>query len=160
MIVYQQNIANKDQLRKYLADIQAHASPKLLVSMDEEGGVVDRLGFLHLASPLPAASDLGSGGDSPKAPDAGGQAAQEMLALGIHTDLAPVVDVRTDPKTIEYTRIFGDDPQTVDKYAGQFLQGLQKNGVVGTLKHWPGIGSITEDPHLTLPTDDRTLDEL
>jgi beta-N-acetylhexosaminidase len=160
MIVYQQNITDKTQLKKYLADIQAHASPKLLVSMDEEGGVVDRLGFLHLASPLPAASDLGSSGSSQKAYNAAVQAAKEMLALGINTDLAPVVDVRTDPKTIEYTRIFADNPQTVDKYAGQFLQGLQKNGVVGTLKHWPGIGSITEDPHLELPTIDRSLDEL
>ncbi len=160
MIVYQQNITSKDQLKKYLADIQKHASPKMLISMDEEGGVVDRLGFLHLATPLPAASDLGASGNSQKAYNAAVQASKEMLALGINTDLAPVVDVRTDPKTIEYTRIFGSDPGTVDKYAGQFLQGLQKNGVVGTLKHWPGIGSITEDPHLTLPTIDHSIDEL
>ncbi len=160
MIVYQQNITNYSQLKKYLADIQAHASPKMLVSMDEEGGVVDRLGFLHLAAPLPAASDLGSSGKPQKAYDAAVRAAKEMLALGINTDLAPVVDVRTDPKTIEYTRIFANDPMTVDKYAGQFLQGLQKNGVVGTLKHWPGIGSITKDPHKELPTVDHSLDEL
>jgi len=160
MIVYQQNITDKTQLKKYLADIQAHASPKLMISMDEEGGVVDRLGFLNLAAPLPAASDLGASGSSQKAYNAAVQASKEMLALGINTDLAPVVDVRTNPKTIEFTRIFGDDPTTVDKYAGQFLQGLQKNGVIGTLKHWPGIGSIVTDPHKALPTDDQTLDQL
>jgi beta-N-acetylhexosaminidase len=160
MIVYQQNIGNSNQLKQYLADIQAHASPKLMVSMDEEGGVVDRLGFLHLAPPLPSASYLGSTGSSQKAYDAGKRAAKEMLALGINTDLAPVVDVRTDPDTIEYTRIFGDDPRTVDKYAGAFMKGLHDGGVVSCLKHWPGIGSITKDPHDELPTIDRSLDQL
>ncbi|HET8908615.1 MAG TPA: glycoside hydrolase family 3 N-terminal domain-containing protein [Ktedonobacterales bacterium] len=160
MIVYAQNITDWQQLHDYLASIQAHAKIPLMISMDEEGGEVDRLGFLNLDPPLPSAQFLASTGNPRKAYDAGVTAAQEMTALGINTNLAPVVDVRTVPNAIEWTRLYGDDPATVDRYAGAFLKGMQDNGVIGCLKHWPGIGSITQDPHLTLPTLDRSMGQL
>src|SRR5262249_19646962 len=52
---------------------------------------------------------------------------------------------------------FGDDPKTVATYAGAFLQGTQDHGVVACVKHWPGIGGVSLDPHKTLPvmTDSR-----
>jgi beta-N-acetylhexosaminidase len=160
MIVYAQNITDWQQLHDYLASIQANAAIPMLVSMDEEGGDVDRLGYLKLDPPLPSAQTLAATGDPKAAYNAGVTAAKEMLALGINTNLAPVVDVRTTPAAIEWTRLFGDDPATVDRYAGAFLHGLQDNGVIGCLKHWPGIGSITLDPHKTLPTLDRTMSQM
>ena len=160
MIVYAQNITDWQQLHDYLASIQAHATIPLMISMDEEGGEVDRLGFLNLDPPLPSAQFLASTGNPRMAYDAGVTAAREMTALGINTNLAPVVDVRTVPNAIEWTRLYGDDPATVDRYAGAFLKGMQNNGVIGCLKHWPGIGSITQDPHLTLPTLDRSMGQL
>jgi beta-N-acetylhexosaminidase len=83
-----------------------------------------------------------------------------MQALGINTDLAPVVDVRSIPNAVEYTRLYGDDPTTVINYAGAFLSGLQDNGEVACLKHWPGIGSTSVDPHKALPTITRSVPEL
>ncbi|HEU5347139.1 MAG TPA: glycoside hydrolase family 3 N-terminal domain-containing protein [Ktedonobacterales bacterium] len=160
MIVYAQNITDWQQLHDYLASIQAHATIPMIVSMDEEGGDVDRLGFLKLDPPLPSAQALAATGNPKTAYNAGVTAAKEMTALGINTNLAPVVDVRTTPAAIEWTRLFGNDPATVDRYAGAFLHGLQDNGVIGCLKHWPGIGSITQDPHQTLPTIDRTMGQL
>ncbi|WIG57501.1 MAG: Beta-hexosaminidase [Ktedonobacterales bacterium] len=160
MIIYQQNMATYGQLQSYIAAIQAHAKIPLLMSMDEEGGVVDRLGYLGFEPPLPAAQDLAASGNPNNATRAGAAAAKEMIALGINTDLAPVADVRTNPYAVEYTRIFGDDPQTVTTYAGAFLQGLQSNGVIGCVKHWPGLGDVALDPHETLPTNDRTLAQL
>ncbi|MGE5335673.1 MAG: glycoside hydrolase family 3 protein [Nitrososphaerota archaeon] len=160
MIVYAQNITDWQQLHDYLASIQAHARIPMIVSMDEEGGDVDRLGFLKLDPPLPSAQALAATGNPKAAYNAGVTAAREMTALGINTNLAPEVDVRTTPAAIEWTRLFGNDPATVDRYAGAFLHGLQDNGVIGCLKHWPGIGSITLDPHKTLPTIDRTMAQL
>lgn len=160
MIVYAQNITSWQQLHDYLASIQAHATIPMMVSMDEEGGVVDRLGYLGVDAPLPAAQDLTATGNPQNAYNAGVRAAREMTALGINTNLAPVVDVRTTPAAIEWNRLFGNDPATVDRYAGAFLRGLQDNGVIGCLKHWPGIGSVTQDPHLTLPTINRTMNQL
>ena len=160
MIVYAQNITDWQQLHDYLASIQAHAAIPMIVSMDEEGGDVDRLGYLKLDPPLPSAQALAATGAPKAAYNAGVTAAKEMTALGINTNLAPVVDVRTTPAAIEWTRLFGNDPATVDRYAGAFLHGLQDNSVIGCLKHWPGIGSITLDPHKTLPTLDRTMSQM
>ncbi|HEX6541855.1 MAG TPA: glycoside hydrolase family 3 N-terminal domain-containing protein [Ktedonobacterales bacterium] len=160
MIVYKQNIVDWQQLHDYLATIQAHAKIPMIVSMDEEGGGVDRLGQLGLDAPLPAAQDLAASGNPQVAYNAGVTAANEMKALGINTNLAPVVDVRTTPAAIEWNRLFGDDPATVDRYAGAFLHGSQDNGVIGCLKHWPGIGSITQDPHQMLPTMNRSMSQL
>lgn len=160
MIVYQQNITDWQQLHDMLATIQAHAAIPMLVTMDEEGGGVDRLGNNNLAPPLPSAQAMAATGNPKYAYDKGVAAAKEMLALGINTNLAPVVDVRTTPAAIEWDRLFGNDPATVDRYAGEFLNGLQENGVIGCLKHWPGIGSITLDPHKTLPTMNRTMSQL
>src|SRR5262249_20354046 len=88
------------------------------------------------------------------------KAAQTLTKYGINTDLAPVVDVRIVPNQVEGPRLFGNDPETVETYATAFLKGLQQNLVIGCLKHWPGIGSIVQDPHLTLPVVDRTRDQL
>lgn len=146
------------QLRDFLGTVQSHASVPLLTMMDEEGGVVDRLNGWE--GPRPSAQDLGATGDPHLAYLAAAKDARDLRAVGINTDLAPVVDTRLIPNQVEWTRLFGDDPVTVDRYAGAFLQGLQQNGEIGTLKHWPGIGSIWQDPHLTLPTITRTRAQL
>lgn len=158
MIVYNQNISDQQQLHDYLAAVQAHASLPLLISTDEEGGLVDRLA--QFMPSRPSAQDVASSGNPNVARQEAAGMAQDLLALGINADLAPVVDVRTTPAAVEYTRLFGDDPATVDRFAGAFLDGVQQNGVVGCLKHWPGIGSVTLDPHETLPTIDRSLSDL
>jgi beta-N-acetylhexosaminidase len=90
----------------------------------------------------------------------GTQQAKWMLELGINADLAPVVDVHTvDPPILE-SRMFGRDPKTVATYAGAFLHGLQKNGVAACLKHFPGLGAVTSDPHNGLPVVQRSMAEL
>lgn len=160
LIIYGKNMQDPIQLHDYIASIQAHASVPLLVTMDEEGGLVDRLGFLHFDAPLPAAQDLGASGNPALATQAGNQAAQEMLALGINTDLAPVVDVRGPHGSVETTRLYSSDPATVARFAGAYMDALQSHGVIATLKHWPGIGDVTLDPHLTLPSIDAPMSDL
>ena len=90
----------------------------------------------------------------------GATAAKWMQQLGINADLAPVVDVHTvDPPVLE-SRMFGSTPTTVATYAGAYLNGLQQNDVIGCLKHFPGLGAITSDPHSGLPTVNRSLADL
>ncbi len=130
----------------------------LLIATDQEGGLVNRLYEFH--GYLPSAEQMAESGDSNIALTQGTQAAKWLLDLGINSDLAPVVDVHTvDPPVLE-TRMFGRDPKTVVTYAGAFLAGLQKNGVVGCLKHFPGLGAITSDPHAGLPTVTRSMADL
>jgi beta-N-acetylhexosaminidase len=165
MIVYKQNMIldnpiGPPTLRRYIKDIQAHATIPLMVTMDEEGGGVDRLGLYGFAPPLPSPQDTAKTGDPQNAYDNGARAAKQMVSFGINTDLAPLADIRLTDGSILYTRMYGSDSQTVTAYAGAFLRGVQDNGVIGTLKHWPGIGSITSDPHQTLPVMNRSLSQL
>lgn len=139
---------------------QANADAKipLMIATDQEGGLVNRLYVFH--GYLPSAQDMAATGDPNYALNQGTQAAKWLLQLGINTDLAPVVDVHTvDPPVLE-SRMFGNTPQTVATYAGAFLAGLQNNNVAGTLKHFPGLGAITSDPHAGLPTVNRSMAQL
>jgi beta-N-acetylhexosaminidase len=130
----------------------------LLIGTDQEGGLVNRLYVFH--GYLPSAAEMGASGKPQIAYSQGALAAKWMQQLGINTDLAPVVDVHTvDPPVLE-SRMFGSDPQTVATYAGAYLNGLQQNNVVGCLKHFPGLGAITSDPHTGLPTVNRSLADL
>ncbi len=130
----------------------------LLIATDQEGGLVNRLYEFHGA--LPSAAQMAASGDPNTALVQGTQSAKWLLDLGINSDLAPVVDVHTVDPPILATRMFGRDPKTVATYAGAFLSGLQQNGVAGCLKHFPGLGAITSDPHAGLPTVTRSRADL
>jgi beta-N-acetylhexosaminidase len=130
----------------------------LLIATDQEGGLVNRLYTFH--GYLPSAAEMAATGNPAVARQQGTQAAQWMRQLGMNADLAPVVDVHTvDPPILE-TRMFGSTPQVVVTYAGAFLNGLQANNVAGCLKHFPGLGAVTSDPHLGLPVVNRSLAQL
>jgi beta-N-acetylhexosaminidase len=160
LIIYGKNMQDPGQLRDYISSIQAHANIPLLVTMDEEGGLVDRLGLYNFYPPLPAAETLGATGDVALATQAGDQAAQEMQTMGINTDLAPVVDVRGPNGSVETTRLYSDNPTTVEQFAGAYMEALQSHDVIATLKHWPGIGDVTLDPHKTLPSITEPMSQL
>ena len=147
--------ANVNALSK---QAQKDARIPLLIATDQEGGLVNRLYTFH--GYLPSAQEMAGSGSPDTALKQGTQAAQWLLQLGINADLAPVVDVHTvDPPVLE-SRMFGSDPKMVATYAGAYLDGLQNNGVAGTLKHFPGLGAITSDPHAGLPTVTRSMANL
>ncbi len=130
-------------------DLQAHAKQALIIATDEEGGTVDRLAAYYGPSPSPQM--LSATGDPQQAYAQAQLDAQRLLASGINTDFAPLADVYQGG-AVEQSRMFGTTPAQVITYAGAFLDGLQQNGVEGTLKHWPGIGSAPANPDYRLPT--------
>lgn len=138
--------------------IQRDARIPLLLGTDQEGGQVNRLAAFH--GPLPSAAAMAATGNARYAYNQGAQAAQWLAALGINSDLAPVVDVHTVNPPVLQDRMFGSTPQAVEIYAGAYLDGLQQNGVAGCLKHFPGLGAVTSDPHAGLPTINRSLSDL
>ncbi len=145
-------------LAAFSRQVQQDAKIPLLIGTDQEGGQVNRLEVFH--GPLPSAANMAGTGNLEYAFNQGAQVAKWMVQLGINSDLAPVVDVHTVDPPILQDRMFGSTPQTVATYAGTFLEGLQKNGVAGCLKHFPGLGALTSDPHVGLPTINRSLSEL
>jgi len=137
------------------------AKTPLLIAIDQEGGLVAKVSPFYGAAP--SATDMTASGDPKFASSQGTQDAKWLQSLGINADLAPVVDVGPTTNLLE-TRQFSDNPQTVATYAGAFLNGLQSNGVIGTLKHFPGLGSLPQggnyDPHTSLPVVTRSKTDL
>jgi beta-N-acetylhexosaminidase len=136
-------------LTQLVHGLQSHANQALIIATDEEGGTVDRLAPYYGPSPSPQM--LAATGDPQRAYAQAQLDAQRLLASGINTDFAPLADVYQGG-AVDQSRMFGTTPAQVITYAGAFLDGLQQNGVEGTLKHWPGIGSAPANPDYGLPT--------
>lgn len=146
---------------QFAAQAQQDAKVPLLIAIDQEGGQVTKLYNFYGA--MPSAAQMAATGDPKNAQAQGAQVAKWMQSLGINADLAPVVDVGPTSNLLE-DRQFSDNPQTVATYAGAFLDGLQSNGIIGTLKHFPGLGSLPRggnyDPHTSLPVVNRSKADL
>lgn len=135
----------------------------LAVSVDEEGGRVERLAKIIGDQPSPR--ELARTLTKEQVHDIALKRGQDMRNLGITVDFAPVVDVTAAPDdTVIGDRSFGSDADTVVKYAGAYAQGLRDAHVLPVLKHFPGHGHASGDSHLggvtTPPLEDLKNDDL
>ncbi len=154
-----QNIESRDQLKGLIKQMQSNSPVPLAVAIDQEGGYVDRLAKLD--GPRPAVSVIGATNDPNQAMTAGTQDAQDLTYYGINLNLAPVVDVTNVYNPQLDHRTYGNTAALVTKMAGAYLQGLQKSGkVLGTLKHFPGLGDVSTDPHSGVPYLNRSQSDL
>ena len=130
----------------------------LLVEADIESGLGRRY---NGAVTLPPMMAIAATGDAKYAYKAGMVSAEESRSVGIHFNLAPVVDVNNNPKNpIINTRSFGEHPDSVHRYSKEFIQGLKDYGMLTTAKHFPGHGDTETDSHSALaqiPSDSSRL---
>ncbi|GAC1393500.1 MAG: hypothetical protein NVSMB38_21770 [Ktedonobacteraceae bacterium] len=154
-----QNIESKAQLKGLIQQMQVDSPIPLAVAIDQEGGYVDRLASLD--GTRPAAADIGATGNPDVARQAGIQDAQDLSSYGINLNLAPVVDVTNVYNSQLDHRTYGNNADLVTKMAGAYLAGLQQSGkVLGTLKHFPGLGDVAVDPHSGVPQLTRSQADL
>ena len=154
VILYDYAMGTPDQVRGLIAAGQADSPIPMLTFADLEGGVVDRLEpYLGWR---PGAPQMAATGDPAFAERQGEQAARDLRSFGLNADLAPDVDVALTMGPDQRGRTFGSTPQPVITYASAWLAGLQRQGVVGCLKHFPGLGAATVDAHGNIPEIDRT----
>jgi len=161
VVLFGRNIGSVRQLRELTAEVKSLApgDPPLFM-IDEEGGRVDRL--RNILPGLPSAQAFSEGERPAELSEWFGKVIGMALRyLDIEIDLAPVVDIRGDiaPKGLE-RRTFGDTPETVIELGGAFIRGLHKAGVASCLKHWPGIGEGSGDPHYGETVIDVPLEQL
>jgi beta-N-acetylhexosaminidase len=146
----QRNIDSPEQLRG-LVDALAVAAPgaPLTVAIDQEGGMVARLGPTYGFPATSSAATLGQG--DPSATAAAARAMAETLtSVGVTLNLAPVVDLAVNPDNpiiAAVERSFSADPDTVIAHATAFIEAHHDLGVRSTIKHFPGQGSATGDTH-------------
>jgi beta-N-acetylhexosaminidase len=129
------------------------------VATDQEGGLISRLtdGFTHW--PLPMV--LTAANDPDLAYRVGQGMAQELRAVGVNINLAPVADLRTNLDNLVIGRRSpGSDPAMVGLMLAGLIRGMQDGGVMTAVKHFPGHGDTSLDSHLTLPTLDHDRERL
>jgi beta-N-acetylhexosaminidase len=147
------NLGRGDRVRE-LTDVLHAARPDVVVATDEEGGDVTRL-EATVGSSSPGNAALGAVDDIALTAEVAVQLAGLLVAAGIDLDLAPSVDVNSNPDNpVIGVRSFGADPALVARHAVAFVQGLQSTGVAACAKHFPGHGDTAVDSHLALPRVD------
>jgi beta-N-acetylhexosaminidase len=159
VVYFGHNIADSVQLAALSASLHALRAD-LLIAADEEGGDVTRL-HVSAGSSLPGNAALGVVDDLAATTAVAGCIGRELRAAGVDINLAPCVDVNSDPANpVIGVRSFGADPQLVARHAAAFVEGLQGSGVAACAKHFPGHGGTRVDSHLALPVIDVDLPTL
>ena len=145
-------------INSFQSTITGAGGPPMLVSVDQEGGVVTRLtdGFTMFPAPI-----LITAAGNDMAYKVGQASATELSAVGINMNLAPVADLETyKDNPIIFRRAWGGDPQIAGDAVAAFIRGSESLNVLATAKHFPGHGESHQDSHGTLPTIDLPLDRL
>ncbi len=163
VILFSKNITTYDNTVNFIKDIKSTAKIPMFISVDEEGGTVQRLTSLkdiELKS-IPSMFSVGKKNDEELSYNIGKLLAERLRAFGFNMDFAPVADVidNEDNKVIG-TRSFSTDANVVSNMAFNVYRGLIDNKVIGVYKHFPGHGYAKSDSHLGLPVIDKTKEEL
>lgn len=162
VILFAENVRDTEQTTKLTHNIQKAAIESgldpLLISIDQEGGIVVRLGT---GTSLPGNMALGASRDKKLAYEYGKIIAEEIKALGINVNLAPVMDTNNNPNNpVIGLRSISSDPNLVGELGSEVVKGLQNNGVSAAIKHFPGHGDTATDSHLGLPVVDKSYEEV
>ena len=149
---YKRNIKSPKQLQELDADLLAASPvPPLLISVDQEGGRINRLKPAYGFPPSYSEQYLGTLNDLGFTHECAETTAQTLKSVGINLNLAPVVDLNVNPDNPiigYYERSFSADPDIVTAHALEVIKAHHEYGVLTTLKHFPGHGSSTGDSHL------------
>ncbi len=157
--LFSRNVRESEQVRKLLDNIREISEIEPFFSLDQEGGLVDRL--RRISTPMPAASSIKTVEEAEILAEA---TAKIIKILGFNMNFAPVIDVvdekRTSFQNGLQSRAFGKSKEEVVEFAGKYLDILQFNGILGCLKHFPGLGGAKKDAHDELPSVEIPEDEL
>src|SRR6185295_11171375 len=156
VILFARNLENTAQIVQLTNELQ-NLSPEspLFISIDQEGGRVSRLpaGFTI----FPTCATIGRCETVDLAYQAATVTATELRAVGINMNMAPVLDVDTNPRNpIIGDRAFSRDPVRVSELGAATLAALQDHRVIACGKHFPGHGDTSADSHLELPLVDAS----
>lgn len=166
IIFFGRNFANPAQAGELIRSIRA-VRPELILSVDQEGGRVQRFrsGFTR----LPALQLLGRYYQSAAAQSDSCEAAAiirssawimaaELLSLGIDISFAPVLDADDYHSEVIGDRSFASEVSVIDTVGSLYLNGMAEAGMVATAKHFPGHGAVQADSHVALPVDERDFE--
>jgi len=164
VILFSRNYESRAQVSQLVAEIKALRTPSLLISVDQEGGRVQR--FKNEFTVLPPAAHFGECWHENKqtAPMEAFKSAyimaSELIEVGVDFSFAPVFDVNTENSEVIGNRCFHPDPKVASELLGAYIDGMHSAGMVAIAKHFPGHGGVVGDSHHCLPEDERTIKEV
>src|SRR5690242_19522489 len=162
VIIFGRNVAGPEQLRTLIDNVREVVPTPPLFGIDQEGGLVDRL--RRIFTPMPSARTIRQHGDLAAARGLGRITGEVLRMLGFNINFAPVMSIMTDDRDLLsnglYSRSFGRSPGEVLGYTTVYMRGLQGTGLLGCLKHFPGIGSGEVDSHEEMPVVRLSHDDL
>ena len=162
VIIFGRNVASAEQLRGLLDGVREILPTPPLFGIDQEGGLVDRL--RRIFTPMPAARSIRQHGDLAAARALGRITGETLRMLGFNINFAPVMSIMTDDRDLLsnglYSRSYGRSPGEVLGYTTVYMRGLQGAGMLGCLKHFPGIGAGEVDSHEEMPVVRLSHDDL
>lgn len=163
VILFSENLKNASQTRELCASLQEQILQNTgfpaLIAVDQEGGMVSRMP--PDGTNIPSAMAVAATGDPHNAFLAGELTARELRAMGINMDIAPVLDINSNPENpLIGVRSYGDTAETVAAYGNAMAKGLLSGQVIPVAKHFPGHGDTAVDSHLGLPVVEKTQKEL
>lgn len=160
VILFAKNVDTRAQLVQLNRDLNRAFGIAPLLTVDQEGGLVDRFRFPGMNN-SPGAMGLSATGDVSLTERAHEIMGLELSSLGISLDFAPCLDVNSNRSNpVIGVRSFGADAQTVTQHGIAAMKGLQKGGVAACGKHFPGHGDTDTDSHINLPSVGRSREEL
>lgn len=163
IILFKHNITSISQLKQLCQDIKIlvkkHTGYNPFITIDQEGGMVTRLGEDGVN--MPGAMAIAATDCIENSYIAGKITGQQLKEVGVNFNLAPTVDVNSNPDNpVIGVRSFSDMPDEAAKYSEAMVKGLMDGGVLASAKHFPGHGDTHVDSHLGLPRIEKTLEEL
>lgn len=160
MIFFTKDIQSKDQFKNLVSDIKSKALITPFLSIDQEGGRVERTENIHNGKKyLSAKYAYEKGEDFLR--NQTKEIAQELKSYGLNLNFAPCIDVNTNPNNpIIGERAFSNAPDEVIKCEKIVSQTYRENGIIPCAKHFPGHGDANADSHLTLPEIYLPLEEM
>jgi len=160
VIFFTQNIQTPKQFKKLVKDIKKEAQMPLFLSVDQEGGRVERTENIFNGKRFLSAKFAAEKGEE-FLREQTEQISHLLKDFGLNLNFAPVLDVNTNPDNpIIGERAFSDNPDEVIKYGKIVVETYLKNEIMPCTKHFPGHGDANVDSHLALPKIDLSLDEM
>ncbi len=160
--LFARNTKFADKTRDLLDQISAELPYQPFLSLDQEGGLVDRL--RRILEPMPTAKEISKNGNLSNAKKLAEITAEAIRILGFNFNFAPVLDVTNGFREgfimDNQSRTFGNSKTDVYEFSKTYLDSLQNRGIIGCLKHFPGIGAVEFDPHEELPSVTQNRKEL
>ncbi len=159
VLLFSENMQSAEQLKKLTSDIyNTNKKIPLFISVDVEGGIVDRLSKSLIVSNLPYISKLGNTNDTNLSYEYGKIIGRRLAYLGFNLNFSPVCDL-DNSNVIKY-RSFGKNPILVGKMIEAYIKGMHEYNIGSTLKHFPGLGSSINDTHKYISYSNITLKNL